>query len=155
MRLSELRPAFLRAVGRHPRGWDDLWDAFVAVIRESVEEPDILRDDIWVEIVPPHPHDSPHPYVLLSRKIGIRGDDPDYNLEAQLAVTAVWTSVDVGDRITTLTARGPSSYEGDPEQPIDALVAQVTQHPVVAAMRAADGEFDRWLAEYLPPEELD
>jgi hypothetical protein len=75
----------------------------------------------------------------------VRRDDTDNNLEAQLAVSAVWTSVDVGETITTLTARGPSSYEGDPAQPVDALVAQVGQHPVVAALRAADEQFDRWV----------
>ena len=91
--------------GAEPRGWDDLWAAFVAVIREPLEEPDILRDDIWVEIVPPHPYDSPRSYALLSRNIGISGEDPDFNLEAQLAITAVWASADVEEAITTLTAR--------------------------------------------------
>jgi hypothetical protein len=94
MRLDSMRQMFIELAGAEPRGWVDLWDAFVAVIREPVDEPDILRDDIWVEIVPPHPYDSTRPYVLLSRKIGIRGEDPDFNLEARLAVTAVWTSVD-------------------------------------------------------------
>ena len=155
VRLIELQPAFLRAAGQHPRGWDDLWDAFIAVVRERVEEPDILRDGISVSIVPPRPYGYPKPYVVFSRKIGISGEDPDYELEAQLAITAVWTSVDVGDKIITLGARGPSTYDGDQDQPLDALVAQVSQHPAVAALRAADDQLEHWEAEYLPPEELD
>jgi hypothetical protein len=156
MRLDGLRPAFLNAAGERPRGWDELWAAFVAVIGKGVQEPEILRDDISVAIVPAHPHDSPLPRASLTRKIGIAGEDPDYDLEAQLAITIFWTSsVDVGTEIITMTARGPSSYEGDPRQPVEELVAQVQRHPVVAVLRGADAQLERWVAEYLPPEELD
>jgi len=60
---------------------------------------------------------APARTCLLSRKIASAARTPTFNLEAQLAVTAVWAAADVGETITTLTARGPSSYEGDPAQP--------------------------------------
>jgi hypothetical protein len=46
-----------------------------------------------------------------------------------------------------------TDYEHDPDQPVDELVAQVAQHPVVAVLRDADADFHRWVAEYRPPEE--
>jgi hypothetical protein len=156
MRLESMRQTFVELAGEHPRGWDDLWAAFVAVSREPVEEPDILRDNVWVEIVPAAPRYSPHPRVILSRNVGIRGGMTDNNLEASLAVSAFWTPVvDVGPEIITISGRGPSSYEHDPQPPIDELVAQVEQHPVVVVLRNADANFHRWVAEYQPPEELD
>jgi hypothetical protein len=155
MRLGAMREMFIELAGAKPRGWDDIWPAFVAVIREPVDEPSILRDNVWVEIVPAHPRYSPHPRAVLSRKVGIRGGMTDNNLEASLAVTAFWTSVDVGSEISTITGRGPSSYEQDPTQPVDELVAQVELQPVVAGLRGADTVFRSWVAEYQPPEELD
>jgi hypothetical protein len=61
----------------------------------------------------------------------------------------------MGSKIITITGRGPSSYEHDPNQPVDELVAQVELQPVVAALRGADAVFRSWVAEYQPPEELD
>ena len=112
-----MRQTFVKLAGEHPRGWDDLWAAFVAVIR---------------------------------------GGMTDNNLEASLAVGAFWAPVvDVGPEIITITGRGPSSYEHDPNQSVDELVAQVDKHPVVAVLRDADANLHRWVAEYQPPEELD
>ena len=155
MSVSGLRPAFLEAAGQQPRGWDDLWAAFVAVIRQPIEEPDILRDNVWVEIVPADRF-SPQPRVVLSRTVGILGGMTDNNLEASLAVSAFWApGVDVGPEIVTISGRGPSSYEHDPQPPVDEFVAQVEQHPVIARLRGANADFDRWVAESRPPEELD
>jgi hypothetical protein len=156
MRAHELRPAFLTAAGEHPRGWQDLWAAFAAVIREPVSEPQLVGDSVWVDIVPPHPYESPVPYVVLSRKFTILPTETDNHLEARFSVTAVWrSSVDVGPKITEIFGRGPSSYEQDPMPPLDEFVAHVEGHPVVAVLRAADEHFQRWVAEYEPAEERD
>jgi hypothetical protein len=156
VRAHELRPAFLKAAGEHPRGWQDLWTAFVAVIREPVSEPQLVGDSVWLEIAPPHPHANPDPFVVLSRTFGILATETDNDLEAKFSVTAVWTSsVDVGPEIVSISGRGPSSYEHDPLRPLDEFVAHVEGHPVVAVLRGADENFQRWRAEYEPPEERD
>jgi hypothetical protein len=51
MRLGAMRRMFIELAGAKPRGWDEIWPAFVAFIREPVEEPSILCDNVWVEIV--------------------------------------------------------------------------------------------------------
>ena len=81
MRLGAIRRNFLKLAGKDPRGWDDIWPAFVAVTREPVEEQDILRDNVLVEIVPAYPPYSHCESVLLSRRVGIRGGATDNNLE--------------------------------------------------------------------------
>jgi hypothetical protein len=156
MRLESMRQMFVEVVGERPGGWDDLWAGFVAVIREPIEEPDILRDGVSVEIVPADPRFGEPPRAVLSRNVGIRGGMTDNNLEASFAVAAIWSpGVDVGPEIITMTGRGPSSYEHDPLQSVGELVAQVEQHPVVVALRGADADFQRWVADYQPPEERD
>ena len=150
-----MRRRFVELAGEHPGGWDDIWPAFVEVIREVVEEPNILSDNVWAEIVPADSRYSERPRAVLSRKVGIRGGMTDNNLEASLAVTAFWTSVDVGSEIVTVSGRGPSSYEHDPELPVDEFVVQVERLPVVAVLRGADAAFDGLVAEYQPLEELD
>jgi hypothetical protein len=155
MRLESMRQTFVKLAGEHPGGWDDLWAAFVAVIREPIEEPDLLHDSVSASIVPADRF-TPQTRVVLSRDVGIEGGMTDNNLEASLAVGAYWAPVvDVGPEIITMTGRGPSSYEHDPNQPVDEFVAQVEQHPVVAVLRDADPDFDRWVAHYQPPEERD
>jgi hypothetical protein len=116
---------------------------------------ELVTDHISVEIVRPHRRGSPDPLVVLSRTFGIRAVETANDLQAQFSVTAVWRSVDVGPEIITISGRGPSSYEHDPLKPHDEFVAHVEGHPVVAVLRAADDKFQRWLAEYEPPEERD
>jgi hypothetical protein len=155
VRVSGLRPAFLKGAGAHPQGWDDLWAAFVEVIREPVEEPGILRDSVSAEIVPADRY-TPYSRVVLSRNVGIEGGMTDNNLEASLGIGAYWAPVvDIGQEIITISGRGPSSYEHDPNQPVDAFVTQVEQHPVFAVLRDADAHFARWEASYQPPDERD
>jgi len=52
MRLGAIRRTFIKVARKDPRGWDDIWAAFVAVIREPVEEPNILYDNVLLEIAP-------------------------------------------------------------------------------------------------------
>jgi hypothetical protein len=156
MRLGAIRRNFIKVAGKHPRGWDDIWPAFVAVIREPLEEPDILYDIVLLEIGPAYPPYSHHDGVVLSRKVGIRGSVKSYNeLEAAFVVSAEWKWVDVGSKAFSIAGRGPSSYEHDPAPPVDEFVAEVEKLPAVAALRGADAAFHRCQASYQRPQERD
>jgi hypothetical protein len=154
MKLTEMRQAFLK-VAPDPRGWDDLWAAFVAVSHEPIDEPGVLYDNVLLEIAPAHPPWSEFDGVALSRRIGLRGVDSYNDLEAALVIDATWGSVDVGAKPTEIAGSGPSSYEHDPAPSLDEFVAEVESSPVVAALRGADGAFRGWQAHYQTPQELD
>ena len=112
-----MRQAFLKA-SPDPQGWADLWAGFVAVIREPIDDPDVLYDNLLLEIVPAHPPWSEFGGVVLSRRLGFPAAGACNDLEAALIVDATWTSSDanviaidsgsiraVGRGSATLTAR--------------------------------------------------
>jgi hypothetical protein len=144
-----MRRNFLRLAGEHPGGWDDIWTAFVAVIREPVDAPDIAYDNVLLEISAAYPPYSQYDSATLTRRVGFPAPNPASNeLVPVFDVSIWWDLVEVGPNIITIVGRGPSTYKHDPAPPLDDFIAQVEQHPVVARLREADAALHRWEAWY-------
>lgn len=155
MRLGELRRYFLQKAGRNPAGWRDLWTAFLAVLREPIDDREVLHDLVQLDIVPPRPY-ADYVGVDLSRVLAVPGSDPDFDLEAGLYVTASWSNtVDVGSEIIAATGKGPSSYESDPAPNVDQFAQLVERLPAVQRLETADDLFLASRAHYKRPTRRD
>jgi hypothetical protein len=109
MHLSSIQRRFVSVLPEKPKGWSDLWTAFVTVCREPVEyEAEILRDNPVVEFTPAHPPFSTHSGVIFTRRIGVRGGETDNNLEASLIVSAEWSAADVDFELADIVGQGRS-----------------------------------------------
>ena len=156
MRAGDLRRRFIKRAGRDPAGWDEFWTAFLSVLREPIDDQEILADLAQFELVPPRPSDRNHVRVLLSRVLGVTGNDPNVDLEAGLYVMALWSaSVDVGTEIVEVAGKGPSSYEHDPLPDVDEFAALILRLPAVEQLKRANAEFLSLDAWYKRPTEPD
>jgi hypothetical protein len=156
MRAGDVRRLFLKHAGRDPGGWNEVWSAFVSVLREPIDDQEVLADLAQFEVVPPRPSDVNHMRVRLSRVLGIAGPDPDVDLEAGLYVTALWSAgVDIGSEIIEVAGKGPSSYEHDPLPGVDEFAAIVSRLGAVAKLKRANAAFLSLDAWYKRPSEPD
>src|SRR3954463_13695142 len=123
MRLDYLPTLFARSAGERPDGWDAVWAGILAVIGEPLDAPGMTRDSIRLEISSAFPPYSDYANARLTRSVGFPAPDSASNgFEAQFIVSAKWHAIDVG-RLTTLDARGPSTYEHDPAPTLDQFVS--------------------------------
>src|SRR6188508_3412918 len=149
MKAGDLRRIFLKQAGRDPGGWDDVWSAFIAVLREPVEDQEVLSDLAQFEVVPPQLPHVDHVRVYLSRVLAVTGNNPDVDLEAGLYVTASWSeSGDVGTGIVEVARKGPSSYEHDPLPDVDESAALILRLSAVEQLKHANAAFLNLDARY-------
>jgi len=155
VRLEGLQDTFVQATGEHPVGWESVWSGCLAMIREPVEAPDLAYDHVLLEISAAFPPYSDYSDALLTRRIGFSAPNSASNsYVALLVVSAKWDPIDVG-RLTTLTGRGPSTYEHDPHQALEDFISEVERSQVVQKLKLADAAFRSCDVHYVPPHELD